>query len=86
MIPSVNIEDLVACKGSIFSPDKLLFTKPFPEPVFERPSLPALLQRKPNHIVEQIDEIINDLIVSTRDGGYQKFIVRWKGLPDSTNS
>ena len=37
-------------------------------------------------MTEQIDEIIDDQIVSTRDGGYHKFLVRWKGLPDSDNT
>jgi len=84
--PSVNIEDLVTYKGSIFSPDKLLLNKPSPEPTFERPSLPPLSQRKSNHTTEQINKIINDQIVSTRDGGYQKFLVRWKGLTASVSS
>jgi len=82
----VNIEDFVACKGPIFSSDKSLLSKPSPESTFERPSLPPLLQRKLNHRAEQIDGSINDQIVSTRDGGYQKFLVRWKELPDSANS
>ena len=37
-------------------------------------------------MTEQIDEIIDDQIVSTRYGGYQRFLVRWKGLPDSDNT
>jgi len=71
----VNIEDLVACKGLIFSPDKLMLNKLFPETTFERLSLPLLFQRIPNHTTEQIDEIISDQIVSTRDDGYQIFLI-----------
>ena len=63
-----------------------MLNKPSPEPTFERPSLPPLSQRKSNHTTEQINKINNDQIVSTRDGGYQKFLVRWKELPDSANS
>jgi len=58
-----------------------MLNEPSPERTFERPSLPPLPRRKPNHTTEQIDEIINDQIVSTRDGGYQRFLVCWKGLP-----
>ena len=84
--PSVNIEDLVTCKGPIFSPDQPMLNKSSLEPTFERPSLPPLPQRKPNHTVERSDEIINDQIVSNRDSDYQIFLVRWKGLSNSVNS
>ena len=40
--------------------------------------LPPLPQIQHTHMVEQIDEIIDDQIVSTRDGGYHRFLVRWK--------
>jgi len=45
--PSVNIEDLVACKGPIFSPDKPLLNKPSPEPTFERSSSPYFRKKNP---------------------------------------
>ena len=37
-------------------------------------------------MAEQIDEIIDDLIISTRDCGFHRFLVRWKALPDSDNT
>ena len=75
-----NIEDLVAYKRPNFFPDNPLLDEPSPEPSPERPLLPPLPQIHPTHMAEQIDEIIDDQIVSTRDGGYHRFLVRWKGL------
>ena len=83
--PSVNIEDLVACKGPIFSPDKPLLNKPFPKPTFERPFLLHFPKENPT---TQQNKLMKLLMIrfSTRNGGYQKFLVRWKRLPDSVNS
>ena len=83
---SFNIEDLIAYKRPKFFPDNPLLDEPSPEPSPERPLLPPLPQIHPTHMAEQIDEIIDDQIVSTRDGGYHRFLVRWKGLPDSDNT
>jgi len=44
---SVNIEDLVACKCPIFSPDKPLLNKSSPESTFERSSLPHFPKESP---------------------------------------
>ena len=49
---SINIEDLVACKGPIFFSDKLLLNKPSLEPTFHRLFLPPLPQRKFNDTAE----------------------------------
>ena len=32
---------------------------------------------------ESIDTILDEQIVSTRDGGVHRFLVRWRGRPDS---
>ena len=37
-------------------------------------------------MTEQIDEIIDEQIVSIRDGGYHRFLIRWKELPDSDDT
>ena len=71
--PSFNIKDLIAYKGPKFFSDNPLLGEPSHEPSTERPLLPPLLQIQSTHTVEQIDEIINDQIVSTKDGGYHKF-------------
>jgi len=60
--------------------------EPFHEPISERPLLPPLSQIQPIHTTEQIDEIIGDQIGFLRDGGFHRFLVRWKGLPDSDNT
>jgi len=49
--------------------------EPSHKPISERPLLPSLLQIQPTHTADQIDEIIDDDIVSTRDGGYYEFFV-----------
>jgi len=71
--PSFNIEDLIAYKEPNFSPDNPLLDKPSYEPISERPLLPPLPQIHLTHMAEQIDEIIDDQIVSNRDGGYHRF-------------
>jgi len=42
------------------------------------PYLPPLSQKQPTHTADEINEIIDDRIVSSRDGGYHKFLVRRK--------
>ena len=56
------------------------------EPISERSLLPPVPQIQLTHTTEQINEIIDDQIISTRDGDYHRFLVRWKGLPDSDNT
>ena len=77
---------MIAYKGQKISPDNPLLDEPSHEPISERPLLPPFRQIHPTYMTEQIDEIIDDQIVSTRDGGYHRFLVRWKGLPDSDNT
>ena len=60
IIPSFNIEDLIAYKGPNFSPDNHLLDEPSHEPISERPLLPPLPQIHLTHMAEQIDEIIDD--------------------------
>ena len=67
-------------------PDNLLLDEPFHEPIFERLLLLSLSQIQPTHMAEQIDKIIDDQIVSIRDGVYHRFLVYWKGLSDSDNT
>jgi len=84
--PSFNIEDLIAYKYSNFFPDNHLLDKPSHKPISERLFLPPLSQIQPTHMTEQINEIIDCQIVSTRDGGYHRFLVCRKRLPDFENT
>ena len=85
--PSFNIEDLIAYKEpQIFPLIILLLDEPSHEPIPERPLLRPLPQIHHTYMTEQIDEIIDDQIVSTKNGGYHRFLIRWKGLPDSDNT
>lgn len=45
-----------------------------PQPM---PPLPPVTTRK-----EEIEVIVDDQSVSTRRGGYQRYLVKWKGQPD----
>jgi hypothetical protein len=73
--PIFNVEDLTACP--------VTSDEAFPLAGHALPPaiLPALAPPR-----EQIDVILDDQLVSMRRGGYQKFLVRWKGRPESDNS
>lgn len=73
--PVFNVEDLTAYPGD--PEETLALTGDTVPPAI----LPALAPPR-----DQIDAILDDQIVSTRRGGYQKFLVRWKNRPSSDNS
>ena len=78
---SFNIEDLVAYKSLTAIADT-----PFDEPLFDpiNASIPTPLPLNlPYAYKESIDVILDEQIVSTRDGGVHHFLVRWRGQPDS---
>ena len=76
--PTFNIEDLIEYKGPNFNPNNPLVDEPTPEPFSEGPPLPPLPDISPN-TTENIDKILDDKIISTRDGGTQRYLIRWKG-------
>jgi hypothetical protein len=65
-----NIKDLVA------------FDEPLPNPIDIPLPIPTPLNL-PYALKEHIDAILDEKIVSTRDGGVQRFLVRWQGHPTS---
>jgi hypothetical protein len=65
--PIFNVADLTPYHGS---PDTALPILPV--------SLPSTVKPR-----DEIEEILDDQIVSTRRGGYQKFLVKWKNCPSS---
>ena len=76
-----NIEDLVAFKGIAVIPDT-----PFDEPLLDPIDIPLPIPAPlnlPYARKEHIDAILDEKIVSTRDGGVQRFLVRWQGHPTS---
>ncbi|KAL4626266.1 hypothetical protein ACB092_05G083900 [Castanea dentata] len=78
---SFNIDDLVAYK----SPTAILdthFDEPLLNPI-DAPMLTSLPLNFPYAHKESIDAILDEQIVSTRDGGVHRFLVRWRGRPDS---
>jgi hypothetical protein len=70
--PIFNVEDLTAYPGSVED-----------EQVSEDAVAPPA--RIPSHIPprDQIEAILDDQLVSTRRGGYQKFLIKWKNRPMS---
>ena len=52
---------------------------------FLRAPLPPL-PPKLSYAIENIDSILDDQIVSTRDGGTRHYLIKWKGKLDSENS
>ena len=81
---SFNIEDLVAYKSPTAIPDT-----PFDEPLLDPidASIPTPLPLNlPCAYKESIDVILDEQIVSTKDGGVHHFLVRWRGQPDSNST
>ena len=72
---SFNIEDLVAYKSPTVIPNT-----PFDEPLLDPINAPIPLPLNlPYAHKESNDAILDERIVSTRDGGSHRFLVRWQG-------
>ena len=78
---SFNIEDLVAYKSPTAIPDTP-FDESLPNPIDAPIPIPSPLNLPYAH-KESIDAILDEQIVSTRDGGVHRFLVQWRGRPDS---
>ncbi len=78
-----NIEDLVPYKKSTFIPSDpfvdtpVVVDQPDPAPAIEPPP-PKFHARR-----EHIEHILDEQVISTRRGSYQRYLVRWKGRPES---
>ncbi|GFY88904.1 hypothetical protein Acr_06g0008440 [Actinidia rufa] len=83
-----NIEDLVAFKGYFDNPTDPIF-EPTHEPTIDHPTTsditPAPLPISPAP-KEHINVILDEQIISTRDGGVQRFLVRWSGRRTSDDT
>ena len=69
-----NIVDLVDYNGPDFNPNNPLNDEPSLEPISERDSLPPLPNILPN-TVNQIDKIVDNKIITTKDGETCKCLV-----------
>ena len=83
-----NISDLVAYKCPPFNPNNPLvgLDEPTPEPLFEGSHFPPLPTTIDLLTAEQIDSIKDDQIISTRDDGCRRYLVHWKGRPESDDT
>uniref|UniRef100_A0A2N9E2R4 Integrase catalytic domain-containing protein n=1 Tax=Fagus sylvatica TaxID=28930 RepID=A0A2N9E2R4_FAGSY len=74
-----KIEDLISFKGTAVIPNTP-FDEPLPDPIDIPFPIPTPLNL-PYARKEHINAILDEQIVSTRDGGVQRFLVRWHGRP-----
>ncbi|GFZ19564.1 hypothetical protein Acr_28g0002690 [Actinidia rufa] len=83
-----NIEDLIAFTGHFDVPTDP-FSEPTHEPSIDHPTTsditlaPLPISPAPK---KHIDAILDEQIISTRDGGVQRFLVRWSGRPASDDT
>jgi len=71
-------------KGSNFNHNNQLDDEPSLELISERHSLPPLSNILSN-TVYQIDKIADDEIITTKDSGTCKYLVRWKEKPPTND-
>ncbi|XP_026655874.1 uncharacterized protein LOC113461018 [Phoenix dactylifera] len=77
-----NISDLVKYKKPITIP-----SEPFePNPSFESEPLPECPRPKFSKKHDRIERILDEQIISTRRKGYQRYLVRWHGRPESDDT
>lgn len=76
--PTFNVDDLVPFQGPTTIP-----TSPFHDPNNTPAQLPLPLPPSPPipHYKEEIENILDDQVVSTKHRGYQKYLVKWKNRP-----
>ena len=80
-----DIEDLVPYRGTFDIPSDSFVDEPTQDLFSASPLLPPL-SPKLSYASENIDSILFDQIVSTRDEGTRRYLIKWKGRPDSENS
>ena len=72
-----NIEDLLPYRGT-FEPSTLPSSVSAGDASKGAPNVPSLQFSK-----ETVDTILDDEFVTSRDGGFRRFLVKWHGRPDS---
>ena len=77
-----NVSDLVEYKEPIMIP-----SEPFePEPIIESESIPECPPTILPKWRDKIERIRDDQAITTRNKGYQRYLVRWQGRPESEDS
>ncbi|KAI0492023.1 hypothetical protein KFK09_026288 [Dendrobium nobile] len=84
--PTFNIEDLVAFEGPEFNPHNPLTNEPCVNPPSEIPSPAPLPKLPPLPTAEKIETILDDEIISTKEGGRRRYLVHWKGTPPTEDT
>jgi len=79
-----NVEDLVPYRGTFDTSSDPFVDEPTLD-LSESPPLPPLPPKLP-HATKNIESILDDQIVSIRDGGMRRYLIKWKGKADSENS
>ena len=75
--PVFNVEDLLPYRGT-FEPSTLPSSVSAGETRKGAPTIPSLQFSK-----KTVDTIFDDEFVTSRDGGFHRFLVKWHGRPDS---
>jgi hypothetical protein len=83
--PIFNIEDLAAYKEPDAS-ENTSAENSDPFSISDFSSLTPLLPRPRPKEKDIVEDILDDQIVSTRQGGYHKFLVKWKNRPASDST
>ncbi|PKU77037.1 hypothetical protein MA16_Dca001643 [Dendrobium catenatum] len=86
MNPTFNIEDIVAFEGPNFNPNNPLYNEPCETPPSEIPSLHPLPNLPHLPRAEKIETILDDEIISIKDGGRQRYLVHWEGTPETEDT
>ena len=83
-----NVENLISFKDTFVIPNNPFLELTY-DPRIDPPTsstlapTPLPISHAPK---EHVDAILDEQIVSTRDGGVQRFLVRWHGRFDSDNT
>ncbi|KAI0491510.1 hypothetical protein KFK09_025770 [Dendrobium nobile] len=86
MNPTFNIGDIVAFEGPDFNPNNPLHNELYVTPPGEIPGLPPLPNLPHLPRAEKIETILDDEIISTKDGGRQRYLVHWEGTPETEDT
>ena len=80
--PTFNISDLVEFREPAVIP-----SEPFgPDPSFKSAPIPECPYTNWPERKDRIERILDDQAVSTRNKGYQRYLVSWQGRPESEDS